>query len=80
MIRYAVSEFEEMQKEKTYRIYVTDCLKTIAENVAKISGGSIMKSRYADIIQPVAKNENKKSAEEIITETARKAGSEFEIM
>lgn len=60
-----MEEFNKIQKDDIYRIYVTDCLKTIAENIARIGGGS-MKLRYYDIINPVRKNVTTETADEII--------------
>lgn len=51
---------------------MTDCLKTIAENTAKFGGGSIMKSRYYDLIQPQKQNAPEKTSEEIISDIRRK--------
>ena len=43
---------------------MTDALKILAENTAKYSGGSYMKIRYYDLIQP--KPEENRTPEEII--------------
>lgn len=43
---------------------MTDALKILAENTAKYSGGSYMKSRYYDLIHP--KPEETRTPEEII--------------
>lgn len=43
---------------------MTDALKILAENTAKYSGGSYMKIRYYDLIQP--KPEENRAPEEII--------------
>ena len=59
-------EFNKIQKDDIFRIYVTDCMKTIAENIARIGGGGSMKSRYYDIINPVRKNVTTETADEII--------------
>lgn len=67
-----MAECHEMQKEEIYRIYTTDCLKIIAENIAKIGGGSNMKSRYYDIIQPVRNDVSDKTADEIIKNMQKK--------
>lgn len=38
-------------KDKVYRIYITDALKTIAENTAHIrGGGTILSMRYIEMI------------------------------
>ena len=43
---------------------MTDALKVIGENVARISGGSYMKARYIEIIDP--KPEETRTKDEII--------------
>ena len=62
--RYVFARFEQDAREKAYRVYVTDVLKILAENTAKYSGGSYMKLRYYDLIQP--KPEENRTPEEII--------------
>ncbi len=57
-----------MQKEEVYRVYVTDCLKVIAENTAKFGGGNVLKSRYYDLIQPQKEKVPEKTSEEIISD------------
>lgn len=59
--------------DRLYRIYITDTLKMIAENTAKFAGGSVPKSRYAEIIEPKPA-EPEKSAEEIIAEVNARCG------
>ncbi len=51
--------------DKAYRIYVTDSLKAIAENTSKYAGGSYMRIRFADILNP--KPEETRTPEEIIS-------------
>lgn len=58
-------------QDTAYRIYVTDCLKLIAENTAKFVGGSILNCRYYDLISP--KNDvPEESADEIISRMKNK--------
>lgn len=45
-------------------MYVTDALKAIAENTSRLAGGSYIKVRFADIIDP--KPEETRTAGEII--------------
>lgn len=54
VIEHCVSAFSERDKEKAFRIYVTDAIMCISETVATASkyGGSYMEKRYADIIEP----------------------------
>lgn len=57
-----ISLFEKYQEEKSYRIYITDCLQTIAENTTHIMGmngvvdyGRKMTMRWLDLIEPKKK-------------------------
>ena len=49
-----IASFQREQEEKAYRIYVTDALKSIAENTGRalMSEGVGMSMRYVDIINP----------------------------
>lgn len=53
-----------------YRIYITDVLKNIAENTARYSGGSYIKVRYADIVNPP--KEEMRTADEVIEHMKKK--------
>lgn len=55
-------------QEKTYHAYVTETLRFIAENTARLSQGGYVKTRYTDLIRPTASDtENEKNEQEIIT-------------
>jgi len=45
---------DERVKDELYRVYITDALKTIADNTARIAGGSSMKRRWYEIANPKA--------------------------
>lgn len=45
-------------------MYMTDALRVIGENTAKYAGGSYLKARWADIINPP--KEDTRTADEII--------------
>lgn len=73
---WCISLFHKEQEEKSYRIYVTDCLQSIAENTMHvfvlndiIDYGAKMKRRWIDIIEPKeeakkeSKNENRSTKE-----------------
>lgn len=64
VIDHYISYFHKEQKEKAYKVYVTDVLRTISENTAKSVGGSYVKMRYLDIIDPP--KQETRTAEEII--------------
>lgn len=66
MIEHCISLFSKRQKEKAYRIYVTDCLKTIAENTTHLMGiqgvvdyGSTMPERWVDLVSPDIEKQKK---------------------
>lgn len=51
VIDHCVSLFKKKQEKKLYQIYVTDTLKMINDNIAKNFGGSIIKTKYSEIIE-----------------------------
>ncbi len=59
-------------EEKAYKIYVTDSLKSIAENTARYAGGGYPAIRYADLIEQ--KPHEEKSGEEIVADVIKKSG------
>lgn len=49
-IQHCVSLFRKEQEEKAYKIYITECLKVIAENTAHACGdGAYLKVHFKDI-------------------------------
>ena len=63
-MRYVKARFIKESQAKTYRIYVTDSLKAIAENTARHYGGTVMNMRYADI---TSKPKPTESSDEVIS-------------
>ena len=63
-----MSKANQQAKDTAYRVYVTDCLKLIAENTGNIS----LKLRYYDIIQP--KKEDTRTGDEIVADIIKRAG------
>ena len=53
-----ISCFRREQTEKAFKVYITDNLRLIAENTAKNVGGSYIKSRYIELIEPQKEEEN----------------------
>lgn len=66
MIDHCVGFFQRRQEEEQYRIYITDALKTLTENTAKMFGGATMKMRYAELIDPEPQKEETRTAEEVV--------------
>ena len=50
IIQHCVAFLKTRSEEKAFRIYVTDGLKVIAENLANYYGGSVLNMRYSDVI------------------------------
>ena len=63
-----MSKANQQAKDTAYRVYVTDCLKLIAENTGNIS----LKSRYYDIIPP--KKVDARTGDEIVADIIKRAG------
>ena len=77
LIRLIYSEYKRDQCELAYRIYVTDTLQVLTENTASFAGGSVIKAKYSDIINPQKRLEEKKSGDEIVIDIVQRAGLEL---
>ena len=73
-MRYAIARYQSQQRDLAYRIYVTDCLRIISENTAKMGGGSYITAQFADIINP--KPVDDRTGEEIAADIIKLAGIE----
>ncbi len=73
-MRYAMARYQSQQRDLAYRIYVSDCLRIISENTAKIGGGSYITAKFADIINP--KPVDSRTGEEIAADIIKLAGIE----
>lgn len=73
-MRYAMARFNQHQRDLAYRIYVSDCLRIISENTAKIGGGSYITAKFEDIINP--KPVDNRAGEEIAADIIKRAGIE----
>ena len=67
-----MSRYKREQEEKAYRVYVTDALRLTVENTAKYAGGSYIKSRYIDVIEP--KKVDNRTGDEIVADIIKRAG------
>ena len=67
-----MSKVNQQTKDTAYRVYITDCLKLIAENTANISRGQYMKARYYDVIHPV--KFDTRTGDEIVEDIINRAG------
>lgn len=57
-------------KDDVYKMYLTDAIKTLCENTAKMSGGAYIKARYVDLI--AEKKDDPRTSEEIISGISEK--------
>ena len=73
-MRYAVAHYQSQQRDLAYRIYVTDCLRIISENTAKMGGGSYITAKFEDIIN--LKPVDNRTGEEIAADIIKQAGIE----
>lgn len=73
-MRYAMARFNQHRRDLAYRIYVTDCLRIISENTAKMGGGAYITAKFADIINP--KPADNRTGEEIAADIINRAGIE----
>ena len=73
-MRYAIARYQSQQRDLAYRIYVTDCLRIISENTAKMGGGSYVTAKFTDIInhKPV----DNRTGDEIAADIIKRAGIE----
>lgn len=65
MIDHCISAFRKQQREKAYRIYVTDSLKAIVSNTARFNGGVEMTARFVDVIDGMGKESKEQTAQEV---------------
>lgn len=70
VIEHYIAYFQKEQREKVFKIYVSDALRILTENTAKQVGGSYLTARYADLIGP--KKEETRTANEIIVDLKEK--------
>ena len=73
-MRYAMARYQSQQRDLAYRIYVTDCLRMVTENTAKISQGFYTAARFYDVINP--KPVDNRSGNEIAADIIKRAGIE----
>lgn len=57
IIDHCVTKIKKESEQTALRVYITDALKAVVENTAKIGGGVTMRRRYADIINNVPDDE-----------------------
>lgn len=59
-------EYRRLSLEKSYRAYVTDALKVMGENVAKLVGGSYINVRWMDCVESGGEPKETRTPEEVV--------------
>lgn len=72
LIRLLPILVKRQQEESAFRIYTTECLRTMTENTAKFAGGSFVQAKYSDLIDP--KPQDNRTCEEITAEVVKRCG------
>lgn len=65
----------EEARERLFKTYVTDTLRILTENVAKLGGGSYMPVRWIDLEMP--KPQDERSGDEIAADVIKRIGLSF---
>ncbi len=52
ILRYAACLLRRREETAAYRVYMTDCVRLLTENVAKAAAGAYIRERYWDILHP----------------------------
>ena len=73
-MRYAMARYQSQQRHLAYRIYVSECLRIIGENTAKVGGGSYMTAKFEEIISQ--KPDDNRTGEELAADIIKRAGIE----
>ena len=74
MIDYCIASFHKEREQKAVTYYMAECLRMATENTAKSVGGSYIKARLQDILEP--SDEPDQTAEEIIQRMREKLSNE----
>ena len=67
VIDHVISEYQDYVEEKTYKAYVTDLIKSIAESI-----GVEVNDRYTDLIDNTYKDD--RTGDEIALDVIKRAG------
>lgn len=68
---------KQRAREETYRVYMTESLRLIAENTARAVNGGYLKTRYAELFEqkPESASNEDRSSDEIIDHMKKKLSS-----
>lgn len=73
-MRYAQARYNQHQRDLAYRIFVSEGLRILTENTAKMAQGAYLTVNFLDIIDPKPKDE--RSGAEIASDVLTRAGIE----
>lgn len=73
-MRYAQARYNQHQRDLAYRIFVSEGLRILTENTAKMTQGAYLTVNFLDIINPKPKDE--RSGAEIASDVLTRAGIE----
>lgn len=82
VVDHCIASLNKQRKEQKFRVYLTDVVKMIAENTAKMAQGTMPVRRYADIMMEdtygYKKAEKKKpqTTKEVVNSIRAKWGGE----
>lgn len=71
-MRYAAARYVQQCRDERLAEYITESLRCMGENVARVSGGNYIQERWADVVNPPARDA--RTGEEIAADVIRKAG------
>ncbi len=72
VIEHCISLFNKKIREERYKVYVSDTLKLINDNLAKAVGGNVIKARYAELLDK--KKEDTRTGDEVARDVIKRAG------
>lgn len=72
-MRYVNARYNQQRRDLAYRIYVSDGLKAISENLSRVGGGSYLIARYADLIDD-SKQKDTRTGDEVAADVIKAAG------
>lgn len=64
-MQHCLMEHRERMKDRNRQIYITDALKLIAENTARMAKGQVLTKRYIELSEP-PKRKKEETAEDIL--------------
>ena len=67
-----MARLNERAKTEAYRIYVTDALRIVGENMARYASGNYITARYIDVVEP--KKQDNRTCEEITADVVARCG------